>query len=296
MKIVLSMLFNCLILYSSLAQLQGKVVYDQYGLEFTIPENWFGQEGDDGIYLSSNTTPGIVILSVHNYTKGQLVQNAKTGLSEADGTYLQLTGSLEQLNDVSVGGLFEGTIGYERAKAYIVGIGAEGKQFGVSIISAANSSVYTKANKEVALALFASFKFKEKSAASEASTSELQEWIDWLKNVRLVYMDSYYSSGSVGGGYSSEERIDLCGKGYFNFSSSNEMTVSGSGTSGYSQGGDAGNGVWEIIKGLNGPVLHLKYYDGRLTSYDLEYTDNKLYLNGYRYFRITEGDERPNCY
>lgn len=294
MKLVLvSIISFTFSISDAIGQIQGKVVYEQYGLEFTIPDDWVGQESEDAIYIGSNTLPGLVILSIHNYTKPQLIDMAKSGLSEP-GTYLKLTGELDDLDDSSIGGLFQGTIENENAKAYIIGIGSENKQVGITIMSAANSNVYSDTNRKVAEELYSSFKFKEKSAGS--SSDELQEWIDWFKNVRLVYLDSYYSSGSVGGGYSSEERIDLCGKGYFNFSSSSEVTVSGSGISGYNRGSDQGNGIWEVIQNGATYVLRLKYYDGSVSSYELEYTEEKLFLDGYRYYRITEGEERPNCY
>jgi hypothetical protein len=165
-------------------------------------------------------------------------------------------------------------------------------------MSAAARQSYTAIHKQTALELYQTFQYKkiERSASVEA---ELKEWREWFQNVRLVYMDSYYSSsgtGSVGGGYSSEERIDLCAAGYFNFSSSSDVSVSSTGASGYGYGNDQGQGKWEVITRRNTFILVLKYANGEVSEYDLKYEDSKLYLNGYRYYRITEGEERPDCY
>lgn len=296
MKLLLSQLIILVITVPLYAQLQGKVVYEQYGFEFTIPDGWIGQEGEEGILLGSNTVPGFVMLTIQNFTKAQLIEEARKGVSEQDGTYLSLSGPIDDLDDYSIGGLFQGTLGYEQAKAYLIGIGTDNKQFGVMILSAANSSSFSEANKKVALDLYASFKFKQ---STTTASDDLQEWIDWFKNVRLVYMSSYYSSdytSGIGVGGSSEERIDLCEQGYFRFNSYNDVTVSGANVSGYDQGGDQGNGTWEVIPNGRGYTLQLKFNNGEVSNYDLEYTNQELYLNGYRYYRITEGEERPNCY
>ena len=57
-----------------------------------------------------------------------------------------------------------------------------------------------------------------------------------------------------------------------------------------------GNGAWDIIVGHTGqPTLVLKYNNGEVISYTLTYEDSKLYLDGTRYFRTTQGEYAPSC-
>jgi hypothetical protein len=204
---------------------------------------------------------------------------------------MQLEGKLSDLSSTALAGMFSGTMENQPAKAYVIGlVNPNEGGYGVSIMSVATKSEFSQTNKDVATALYKSFKFEKIEKGSE-----IAEWTEWLSNVRLTYMDSYYSSGDVGGGYSSEERIDLCAAGYFLFNASNEMTVSGSNVSGYNSGGSSGNGKWKIVARGNQLVLLLQYHEGEESSYYLEYKDEKLYLNGYRYYRTTEGEYAPNC-
>jgi len=292
MKLGQILLLSFLSFQFSFAQLSGKVSYPQYGIEFTIPSGWYGQESEEAIYIQSNSSNAAIVISVHNYSLDQLKQEAMNGINEGNGTELRLTGSMENLNSESIAGNFEGVMNFENVKAYIIGVSNHRKKVGVSIIVFSRANEYSDVLKQTAQEIHSSFKFEEVSESSKSN--ELQEWIDWLKDVRLVYMDSYSSSG--GGGYSSQERIDLCAKGYFNFNSYNDMVVSGQGISAYNQGGDQGSGTWKVVSQDLSYILQLEYYDGNVSTYELSYSDEKLYLNGYRYFRITEGEERPNCY
>ena len=277
-------------------QLSGHVNYDQLGIEFDIPEAWFGQEGDEAIILGSNTIPGVVLITTHNYTKEQLIGESRSGIIDQNGTNLQLEGSLKSYGEHGIGGVFNGTSEYQPAKVYVLAMVNPNGGLGVSIYAMSTPESFSDAHKIVCEQLFQSFKFKkiEKS-------SELEEWKTWLSNVRLTYMDSYYSpsstSGGIGGGYSSEEKIDLCSKGYFNHSSYSGVSLSGSNATGYNHGSNQGQGTWKIVLNANAElVLLLNFYNGEESSYTLTYSDQKFYLNGYRYYRTTEGDYAPNCY
>lgn len=281
--------------YFTNAQLQGQVNYDELGISFTIPDGWQGQEGEDMIVLGSNTIAGLVIITTHTSNKNELIQEAKAGIVDQNGTNMQLEESIETLTNNAVAGMFTGTMEYQQAKAYVIGmVNPNEGGIGVTIMSVSTAEAFSQANKDVATELYQSFKFKKID-----KSSELAEWKEWLSNVRLTYMDSYYSpsstDGGVGGGYSNEERIDLCSAGYFLFNSNNEMTISGDNVSGYNSGGNSGNGTWKIVARGNQLVLLLKYHTGQESSYNLEYKDEKLYLNGYRYYRTTEGEYAPNC-
>jgi hypothetical protein len=119
------------------AQLQGHVNYEELGISFDIPPGWFGQEGEDMVILGSNTVAGLVILATHTSTKEELVQEARAGLVDQNGTNLRLDGELKTFGSNAVGGMFTGTMEYQAAKGYIIGMAnpQEGG-VGVTIISA----------------------------------------------------------------------------------------------------------------------------------------------------------------
>lgn len=277
------------------AQLQGKVNYEHLGISFTIPAGWQGQEFEDGILLGSNSMAGIVLITTHQYTSiDQLRQEAAAGISEAGGTRLSMQGDFESLGQLALGARFEGTFEYEQARAYIAGI-VNPKGMGLSFAAITTASAYQEAHEQLIRKLVGSVSF---TAAQESS--EVAEWRQYLQNVRLTYMDSYYSSGygsgGVGGGYSTEIKIDLCKRGFFNYHSDSDMTISGDGISGYSDGGNQGQGSWQIVNNAQGAaILQLHFYNGEVYEYTLTYQDQKVHLNGNRYFVTSEGEYAPNC-
>jgi hypothetical protein len=278
------------------AQITGHVNYQKIGIELDIPDGWYGQETENGLILGSQSIPGLVSISTHNYTKQQLINQAKQGIYDQNGTSLQLAGQLMDIDENTVGGVFNGMLEYQNARAFIIGKSNPTGGLGVTILTATLTNMYTEEHENVTMQISNSIKFTKIDRSSE-----LKEWKDWLSNVRLTYMDSYYSSdytdGGVSGGYSSEETIDLCAKGYFNFNSSSDVSVSGSGVSGLAYGSDAGAGNWDIQIGATGDfVLVLTFHSGEQNTYTLTFEDQKLYLNGYRYFRTTEGEYAPRCY
>lgn len=281
---------------SGWTQITGKVNYEKLGLSFEIPSGWKGQEGDGIVILGSDVIPGLVLLSTHTYNKQELIQEAQKGINEGNGTLLKLSGNLENLSPHAIGGEFSGTLEWQQAKAYVIGVENPYSGPGVMIMAATLSNVYSAEHEKVCKQIFNSLQF-----AKIDRSKELAEWKQWLSNVRLTYMNSHYSSnytdGGISGGYSSERKIDLCAKGYFNYRSNNDMTISGSGVSGYNSGNSAGDGTWKVIIGTSGePTLILNFQNGEEYSYRLQYTDQKLYMNGDRYFRTTEGEYAPNCY
>ncbi len=272
------------------AQLTGVINYEQYGISFTIPEGWVGQEQAESILMQSRTIPGIGVITTHTYTKSELEAEAKKGLKEGFGTKMQLQGELEHLSATAIGGVFEGKLEGSNAKSYMIGIENPNEDgLGITIMIATYPNLFTDEHIKTANEIYKSFTFKKVEISDE-----IVEWVEFFQDVKLTYMDSY--SSSSGGGYSSEEAIDLCSEGYFIFGSSNTMTLGGSNYSGYSDSQRAGSGTWDVVPGNNGtPLLVLTYYNGSQDSYELEYEDSKTYLNGYRYFRTMEGEYAPSC-
>lgn len=272
-----------------MAQQQEKVEYAKLGLSFIIPEGWVGQEVESGFIIGSNTEPGFIMLTLHEFsTLEQLTAAARAGLQMANGTSLKLEGEIEQLSDRSIGAIFTGTVEWKPANSYIVGtINPHGT--GVNIIAAAAANQYSPKMRDIAIRIARSFEFTKVD-----KLPIVQEWTKKLTNARLTYMDSYNSSGS--GGYSSEEVIDLCAEGYFNYNEKSNLSIDNTESFAYSRSSDKGSGSWKIISNMqNQPVLQLIFYNGEVYEYVLTMEDEKTMLNGRRYYRTYSGENAPQC-
>ena len=280
----------------SFSQMSGHINYEPIGLEFDIPNGWFGQEMEDMIVLGSNSTAGMILMMTHQYSIGELTQEAKVGFDEGGGTTLKLAGQVATLSKNAVGGEYTGTMEWEPVRAYVIGVANPyGTGPGVTIMSVAQKGGFTDTHRNVCKQIFQSIKFTKIDR-----TAEIREWKEWLGDNRLTYMDSYYSSSStpsgVSGGYDSKTIIDLCSKGYFNFNSNSSITAGNSGASVYSKSGDQGQGAWDVTVDIDGSfMLVLNYHNGEKRSYKMKYEDSKFYLDDYRYFVTSEGEYAPNC-
>ena len=303
-RIIGACLFLSLFYNTLSAQLTGHVNYEQAGIEFDIPEGWFGQEGDGVIILGSYQTPGRILIYQHEYNKAQLIEQAKLPIADSYGTNLNLQGELTDLASNAIGGLFVGTMEFQPAKAYIVGVANPYSGYGVTIAAATTVDQYGPAYENLAKKVYKSFKFKKIAAANSntastptnanaGATGAKKEWVDWLNNTRLTYL-YYYGSG--GSGDSDEIRIDLCSAGYFNYMRNGYTIISGDGYSGHNQSNGRGSGTWQLKNArTNDCVLVLNFNSGEVKEYNMSYEDKKLYLNGNRYYRTRSGEETPNC-
>lgn len=296
MKYLLSFfgLLGCLSLFG---QATGKVDYKHLGVSFTIPNGWVGQEAEMGYMMGSNSVPGIILLLPHDqsYTLEQIKAQAQAGLNEGNGTNLQLSGTLNELGSGAVGSEFTGTLEWQPAKAYIIGM-TNPHGLGLSIVSVTTADQYNDQYPAYAKAVMRSVAFRKPE-----SKEDIGEWKEWMSNVKLTYMESYSSvspgaDGMTGGGYSLSKEIDLCRAGYFNYYGSSHISTGSDNSSAFNNSNSKGNGSWDIQVGADGNLLLvLTFNDGSTSSYTLTYKDKKLFLNGTRYFRTTQGEYAPSC-
>lgn len=279
------------------SQATGKITYKHLGLSFDIPAGWLGQEAEMGYLMASNTIPGIILLLPHDqaYSLAQITAQAKAGLNEANGTNLQLSGPLTDLGKGAIGGEFIGTLEGQPAKAFIIGM-HNPHGLGMTIVAITTTEQYNANYAGYAKAVKNSVQFQKPE-----SKEDIGEWKNFMKNVKLTFMESYSSSspgvdGLTGGGYSMRKEIDLCGKGYFIYYGSSNISTGSDNSSLYSNDKTNGNGSWDVVVGADGnPSLVLNFNNGETASFSLSYQDSKLYLNGTRYFRTMEGDYAPAC-
>ncbi len=287
--LIISFLFPLL----SFPQISAEVNYEKLGISFVIPEGWVGRESEDMLIMGSDKMSGFLVMQAHNLSLDQLKKEAYIGIDDGSGTRLKLEGDYDSGPDY-IGGVFGGMVEWEAAKGYLIGV-TNSIGLGVMIMGVTSPDKFDDTYKELCFQIYNSLKFSEVDY-----TAEFEEWKEWLSDSRLTYMNSHYSSdytdGGISGGYSSERKIDLCGKGYFSDSSNNDMSISGLGVSGYSYGSDEGSGTWKLEMTVEGEfLLILTYTSGNTEEYNLEYKDSKFYMNGVRYFVTSEGEYAPNC-
>ena len=276
------------------AQKTGKVSYPTLGISFTLPDGWVGQETDEGMLVGHQTIAGLILLSTHEYTTlDELRNEATTGLQDGSGTSLNLAGPSRTLNDRTIEAHYTGTLQWQPAKAMALAV-LNRQGSGVLMIAIATQQVYGDPLEKALRQIHTSLQFTKPDVGSL-----IAQWQNTLRGTRLTYMDSYTSGssydGGIGGGYSSEARIDLCPQGYFQYSSNSTVGVGGSGVSGYAGGRDQGAGTWEIQVRQGTPTLILQFYNQEEYSYALAYDGDKLLLNGKRYFITSSGEYAPYC-
>lgn len=295
MRALFIILFIASLSGSLFGQQTGPVDYPALGIRFTIPEGWVGQEGDGGFMIGHYTIPGIIILSPHEVRQMEdMKREARAGMYDEQGTALQLSGTLQDLSPTAIAGNYQGSLQGTPAKAYAIGV-INNVGTGVNIIAVSTPAEYSPALEKAAMDVYRSLELKK------AETGPIiEEWQNALSNSRLTFLESYNSApsydGAIGGGMNSKTQIDLCSQGYFNFYESSSVSLGGDGISGSSSGRGQGSGTWSIKAEYGAPVLVLSFHDGSVRSFELQYQDEKIFLNGKRFMRTTSGEYAPACY
>ena len=111
---------------------------------------------------------------------------------------------------------------------------------------------------------------------------------------RSFYIDR---NGDISGGYNITEVMHLCKAGYFLYSDQSMVAIGDADVSGYSGGNRKENGEWQIEDRGGAYILILSFNTGTTKEYSLAWgEENKLFLNGYHYYRNWEGDDAPDCF
>jgi hypothetical protein len=108
------------------------------------------------------------------------------------------------------------------------------------------------------------------------------EWVQFLAGKKLTYMDSY-TSGTAGG-YSMRQDAYLCSNGEFLYKDESSVSVDVGGAFGNAGGQGQNTGRWRIITQGQMVGVELRYNDGRVEQYQLEYRNGETYVNDQRWF------------
>jgi hypothetical protein len=291
-------IFLLLVSIDMSAQIQGPVNYKHLGIAFEIPGGWVGQQTDNGLTMGSYTEPGMLIFSLGEYqTETRLFQELQNSYADENGTRLFLVHPPVRIRENVYEVEMAGTIQWEPAKAYgIVQLNPLGKD--PSFLYITSPEQFTSENRRIVNKIHGSLKL------FRPETGELtNQWKEFLSNVRLTYLDSYYSGPSTAGGAyvggSSKTEIDLCPQGYFLFNSSSQVVGGSAGASLGSSNGNNGHGQWQVDVGVSGnAVLRLQFYTGENREYVITGQDNSgevIYLDNAKYFRTRGGQYAARC-
>lgn len=262
------------------------------GLSFVVPDEWLGglPQGAEAFVMGSNTRAGIiVVLSQRSSSIDEVVDALSQPLPLDQGVILQPVGQPEvdgpwvrtRVTTSDGSNNFEGyAIALVREKGlgiFIVGVGPEGADYYQQVAASLASST------RVTTVSVASNQAAPSSGPGGQDSSQLaQEWQQFFNGMRATYLSSF--SSGLSGGSSEKVEYDLCSDGQFAYSSSSSLSIDTGGASAFSGGSSANSGTWRIVTQGNQAFMELAWSDGDVSNITLEFTDDKTYFNGSRYF------------
>jgi hypothetical protein len=274
--------------------LTGRISEPGLGFSFTIPQDWQATKGDQGYILISENLKGFLLIAPHQFNSlEEIEQNASQGVNSGTGNTLTLVGNLSLTKNNGVEGTFKGILNGQASISYVISL-LSPYGGGISIFAFTNSADYSDEYKNIVEKISESVKYENRITSSVAD-----DWKHALNNCRLTYLNSY-NSGNGNGGMQTKIVIDLCEKGYFNYSDESNILMNQGNIDGYSEGNRMGAGEWKILDKGDHAILQLTFNNGDVKDYLLSFEDDKTYLNGERYFRTykdsTIEGTQPDCF
>ena len=160
---------------------------------------------------------------------------------------------------------------------FIVGVGPEGADYYQQVAASLASST-----RATAVSVASSQAAPSSGPGGQDSSQLAQEWQQFFNGMRATYLSSF--SSGLSGGSSEKVEYDLCSDEQFAYRSSSSLSIDTGGASAFSGGSSANSGTWRIVTQGNQAFMELKWSDGDVSNIALEFTDNKTYFNGSRYF------------
>jgi hypothetical protein len=266
------------------AQLTGKVDDPAWGISFTVPNGWVARKIDAGYLIGSETQPGFILLTPHQYRSMQELQSESSrGVQDQNGTDLSASGSAVKFGGNGLKVEYAGTLEGTAARAVAIALLAP-QGGGVTVLVGVQEESFAPAYPRLAESVAKSVSFRKPSTGPV-----VEQWRRKLSGSKLTYLSSYTSGSS--GGYSAQTVIHLCPAGTFSMERSSSVSVDVPGASGSSSGQDGGRGIWTVVAQAGNPVLELHFENGSAQQYALTTPQNTLHLNGTRYFQTND----PAC-
>ncbi|MFP2996228.1 hypothetical protein ABN763_09955 [Spongiivirga sp. MCCC 1A20706] len=277
------------------AQQTGIVSYPEYGLQFSIPENWMGKEADDMYIMGSNIEAGRMVLFFSEAeSQNQLIQQLKGGFHD-QAVQLNLKGALN-VGTEQITGMYEGLVSGQSIKAFLISKRSkEGK--GLIIVSLIERALYGQKTIQLAKKVANSVQFFHPIQPADPHKTSTAQCIERVNGNKLVWVDYYNSPDRSGngsglsGGYDLKKEINLCASSVFTYFGSSFVNVGSENASVFQDHQAKGHGNWKIVEGEKYPLLILTYHDGNVQQMAITMKDGKTFLDGERYY-VVDGE----CY
>ncbi|WP_343913949.1 hypothetical protein [Aquimarina litoralis] len=267
-------------------QLQtGIVQYPEYGVQFTIPNGWFGKEMNDGYAMQSQTETGLVMLIVNELkTINSLKEEFSKNIVE-EGISLTPENNIEVKTNY-VKRYYTGTADGQAVKVLAYGC-LNPNGYGVTAMIMTRTNDFSDVHKSTLLKIKNSLKLTKPKVNESFNASICKRE---LSGKRLKHEKNTFSPGGVGGlsgSYSVTRIIDLCASGTFMYYGGSNVSVESENAHGYSGGTQDNQGEWEFKDEAGKVFLYLHYNNGESRYYHVTYgEDGGTYLDNTRYYRL----------
>lgn len=260
----------------------GRAFADPYaGFRFNIPNDWTGQEVENGSYLIGHTKKaGFILVMPHQYASvNEMYQESAQGIHE-EGIQLTPTSGVQKYGRKGLIANYNGAIQGQMVKAHAIGL-LSPHGGGLTMLIAVRNDLYTNDYLTTLQSIANSVTFSKPKTSPVAG-----QWKNRINGKRLLYM-------KTANGMSKKITIDLCSSGNFGYNS-NSSGMSGGPTVLTYAGQDGGQGTWKIISRRNAAILVLNYNTGEFAEYQLANgaSNGQIQLDGRRYFV----QEESGCY
>lgn len=246
----------------------------EYGVSFVLPAEWAGVLPPDAemFVMQGLTFEAYILAGIEEMTLAEAQGLMAEEIDVGDGIVLHPAGAVTTdgsllVADYSVTGAANPLIGQ-----VVTIIGDHG--FGIYFVAATEPDNRERL-REAVTRISASVKLTDPvPAATEPEAGDVGGWEQQLRGKKLSY---FYTRT----GYTEEDYLWLCADGRF-YRSANSGGFGGGASGAFaSQYG----GRWQATGDAAGGTLRLAYNDGSTASYALSIEEEKLYLDGSRYFR-----------
>lgn len=245
------------------------------GILWTLPPEWLGGVAEDArtFLLGSDTHAGTGAIFLLTGTNPQAVAEAMGQTQDlGDGV------TLEPLGEPEVSGprLTQAYASGENAGRAVAVVSPSGQGVVYLFVGPAGEAPHYAGLLE---RLAASTEFVEPETAGIVA-----QWNDLLAGMMLKQLSSYASGTS--GGYNIDRVWHLCRDGRFAYANASAVSADVPGMSGSGVTQDSFTGTWRVETVGAQVVLVLAAEDGSVQRLNLEYGEEKTFLDGERVFRV----------
>ncbi len=252
----------------------GRAFADPYaGFRFNIPNDWVGQQVENGSYLiGHNTKAGFILVMPHEYTSvNEMYQESAIGIQE-EGIQLTPTSGVQKYGRKGLIVNYQGAIQGQMVKANAIGLMSP-HGGGLTLLIAVRNDLYTNDYLTTLQSIANSVAFSKPKASPLAG-----QWKNRINGRRLIYL-------RTANGFSDRTTIDLCSNGNFSYNGTSSGMSDGPSVLTYASQ-DGGQGIWKVISRGNTPILVLTYNTGEFAEYRLGngLANGEIQLDGRKYY------------